>query len=520
MAAVICLSMVFPAFAFYDVTLQEDGGVTGTATVEMSVILSQSTISLKRTYEVGGQTETSEAVSETIYTADPSAFTFSESVHGSEGGIGDYENATTLYDIVSLKKDGDSRKGVWIYGDDAESPFPDYREILKAENMEKYDMFRLSSAAGQFFIVFGEAPLFSDVQPGAYYYDAVEWAVEKDITTGTGENAFSPDMTCTTSQILTFLWRANGSPEPSVANPFTNVSDDAYYAKAAVWAHESGPVSGTVFDGSYTVYPSFPEAGSTVTVTPKPDACYTVDTVTVTDSKGNTVAVTKGENGKYTYVQPSCAVTVAVTFKPVSGAFDCPRDESCPMAVSDDLSLGAWYHDGVHYCIDEDIMKGVDDGVFAPDVSTSRAMIAVMLWRLDGSPDMDGQNLGYPYADVNPDSWYTDAVYWARLNGVVTGYDTEHFGTDDAVTREQLAAMLFRYAKYKGIDMSKYESTDLSSFADAAYISDYALSAVKWACGAGIIKGAGDESSLSPKGETSRAEIAVMFMRYCVNISK
>ena len=77
-------------------------------------------------------------------------------------------------------------------------------------------------------------------------------------------------MTCTTSQILTFLWRANGSPEPSVANPFTNVSDDAYYAKAAVWAHERGPVSGTVFDGSYTVSPSFPEAGSTVTVTPNP----------------------------------------------------------------------------------------------------------------------------------------------------------------------------------------------------------------------------------------------------------
>lgn len=177
------------------------------------------------------------------------AFTFSESVHGSEGGIGDYENATTLYDIVGLKKDGGSRKGVWIYGDDTESPFPDCREILKAENMEKYDMFRLSGAAGQFFIVFGEAPLFSDVQPGAYYYDAVERAVEKDITTGTGENAFSPDMTCTTSQILTFLWRANGSPEPFVANPFTNVSDDAYYAKAAVWAHESGPVSGTVFDG-------------------------------------------------------------------------------------------------------------------------------------------------------------------------------------------------------------------------------------------------------------------------------
>ncbi len=93
-----------------------------------------------------------------------------------------------------------------------------------------------------------------------------------------------------------------------------------------------------------------------------------------------------------TSVQPSCTVTVAVTFKPVSGAFDCPRDESCPMAAFDDLSLGAWYHDGVHYCIDEDIMKGVDDGVFAPDVSTSRAMIAVMLWRLDGSPDIDGQN--------------------------------------------------------------------------------------------------------------------------------
>lgn len=249
LAAVICLSMVFPAFAFYDVTLQEDGGIYGTATVEMSGILSQSTISLKWTYEVGGQTDTSEAVSKTVYTVDPLSFTFSESAHNSDGGIMDYEGSTKLFDITALKRDDSGWKGVSLADPDAESPFPDYRDIFKEENKNKYDMFYFRSGAGEFFVVFGETPMFSDVQQGAYCYDAVQWAAGREITTGTGENTFSPDMTCTTSQILTFLWRANGSPEPSIANPFTNVSDDAYYAKAAAWAYESGLLSGTVFEG-------------------------------------------------------------------------------------------------------------------------------------------------------------------------------------------------------------------------------------------------------------------------------
>lgn len=292
----------------------------------MSGILSQSTISLKWTYEVGGQTETSEAVSETIYTADPSAFTFSESVHGSEGGIGDYENATTLYDIVGLKKDGGSWKGVWIYGDDAESPFPDYREILKAENMEKYDMFRLSSSAGSFFIVFGETPMFSDVQQGAYYYDAVQWAVGREITTGTGENTFSPDMTCTTSQILTFLWRANSSPEPSVANPFTNVSDDAYYAKAAVWAHESGLVSGTVFDGD--------------------SRCTRLSTVI------------------YLWTLAGKPSAASASFS------DVPSDPDAVSAVS--------------WAVENGITTGTGDNMFSPDVICSRGQIMTFLYR-DGT---------------------------------------------------------------------------------------------------------------------------------------
>lgn len=272
------------------------------------------------------------------------------------------------------------------------------------------------------------------------------------------------------------------------------------------------PVKNESENGSYTVSPSSPSNGEKVTITPKPDEGYVVGSVTVTDKNGRDVAVTPNTDGTYTFTQPSGSVTITVTFRKDTGVADCPRDETCPMAAFVDLNPNAWYHDGVHYCLEEELMNGVGSGAFAPNGTTSRAMIATILWRLEGSPVV---NYLMTYEDVDQDQWYTEAVRWAASVGVVTGYSSEAFGPDDPITREQLAAMLYRYAVYKGYDVRVGGNTNILSYSDASEISEYAVSTIQWACGAGIINGIGN-GQLDPKGSSTRAQAATMLMRFCV----
>ncbi len=190
----------------------------------------------------------------------------------------------------------------------------------------------------------------------------------------------------------------------------------------------------------------------------------------------------------------------------------CPKDETCPLAAFHDVKINEWYHDGAHFCVECGLMKGVSAGVFAPSSNVTRAQLAAILWRLEGSPATTG---GESFLDVAEGAWYTEAILWAKSEGVVSGYDDEHFGPNDAITREQMVALLYRYAQHKGLDVSIGE--DALHFDDAQRISAYAVPAMQWAVGSGIVSGMEQDGSklLVPKVATTRAQMASLMMRFC-----
>ena len=191
----------------------------------------------------------------------------------------------------------------------------------------------------------------------------------------------------------------------------------------------------------------------------------------------------------------------------------CAKDDTCPLAAFGDLTATAWYHDGVHYCLENGLMQGVSGGKFLPDGSTTRAQLVTILWRLEGSPKTTG---AVRFNDTPGGAWYTEAVRWAADCGVVKGYDNGCFGPNDAVTREQMAAILYRYAQHKGYDVSAGNDTNILSFADAMTVSEYAIPAMQWACGSGMVRGIAQKGGmlLAPRDTTTRAQTATLIMRF------
>ena len=170
-----------------------------------------------------------------------------------------------------------------------------------------------------------------------------------------------------------------------------------------------------------------------------------------------------------------------------------------------DVQNNAWYSEAIAYVYNNGLMKGTERG-FEPNADTTRAMIVTMLHRLEKEPAANGGGFG----DVASDQWYSEAVAWAAANGVVKGYNELEFAPEDYITREQLAAILFRYAQFKGLDASA--RGDLSGFADGAAVADWAEEAMQWAVGAGLLNG--DEGRLRPADKASRAEVAILLMRF------
>ena len=191
----------------------------------------------------------------------------------------------------------------------------------------------------------------------------------------------------------------------------------------------------------------------------------------------------------------------------------CLKEGACPIWPFTDAVPSAWYHDGVHYCIENGLMQGVSTAKFLPDGSTTRAQLVAILWRLEGSPEATNTA---SFGDVADGAWYAKAVRWAEGSGVVKGYDSEHFGPDDAVTREQMVTILYRYAQYKGYDVSVGEDTNILSFADAMTVSEYAIPAMQWACGSSMVNGIAQDGGmlLAPKDTTTRAQVATLMMRF------
>lgn len=177
-----------------------------------------------------------------------------------------------------------------------------------------------------------------------------------------------------------------------------------------------------------------------------------------------------------------------------------------------DLAADAWYTDAVAHVYRHDLMAGYGNDLFGPDDALSRAQLCQIVYNMEGQPAVTG---GSAFTDVAEGAWYADAVTWAASQGIVGGYGNGKFDPEDNITREQLAAILYRYAQAKGYDTSVGEDTNILSYTDALEISEYAIPAMQWACGAGILEG--DAGHLYPQGNATRAQIATMLMRFCEN---
>ena len=180
----------------------------------------------------------------------------------------------------------------------------------------------------------------------------------------------------------------------------------------------------------------------------------------------------------------------------------------------DDVGWADWFHDNVVYVYENGLMNGTGAAAFEPDGTVTRGMIVTILHRLEGEPAV---NYLMPFTDVAEGAWYAEAVRWAASEGIVTGVSETLFAPNDPITREQFAAILWRYAKYKGFDVSIGESANILSYADFGEIGEYAIPALQWACGEGIISGRG-EGVLDPRGTATRAEAAAMLQRFAANV--
>lgn len=248
-------------------------------------------------------------------------------------------------------------------------------------------------------------------------------------------------------------------------------------------------------------------AGDTVTLTAAGEG-----TLTVTDANGKTVALTDLGSGKYTFKMPSAKVSVG--FKTTADQ-PCDGGKDCPSAPFTDVDTAKWYHLSVDYVLTHKMMNGVSSRAFAPNANLTRGMLVQILYNLEGKPKGTAAN----FSDVQADAWYAEAVGWAASNKVVTGYADGTFRPDAAVTREQAAAILYRYAQSKGIDVSVGENTNILSYVDVQQASEYAIPALQWAVGAGVLNGK-NGGRLAPTGTATRAEIAAIMQRWCENIIK
>lgn len=254
--------------------------------------------------------------------------------------------------------------------------------------------------------------------------------------------------------------------------------------------------------GTVTVSPSRASSGRTVTITAAPDTGFALESLTVLDSRGNEIALTDKGDGKYTFTMPASRVTVEASFAPAPLPFE-------------DVAPGAWYESAVRYAYFHNIMEGMRETEFAPATALTRAMAVQILYNLEGQPDLSDENLGYPYEDVDAQAWHGNAVYWARITGVATGYGDGTFQPGDSITRQEFAQMLYNYAKYKGYDLCV--EGDLAQFPDSESVADWAEAAMRWANGNELINGH-DDGTIDAAGIGTRAQAASILMKFDQNL--
>lgn len=236
-------------------------------------------------------------------------------------------------------------------------------------------------------------------------------------------------------------------------------------------------------NGKISFDKSTAKKGDTVTVTITLDTGYELGGLTVTDAKGNTIAVAKKGDNQYTFTMPDGKVTVVPTFTKIA-------DEKPSSNSYTDVSTSDWYADAVAYVTDKGLMSGTGDNQFSPNATTTRGMLMTVLARYAGEDTTGGA------------TWYEKGMNWAKANGVSDGTNP-----NANITREQLVTMLYRYAG------SPAANGSLDSFSDAASVNSYAVNAMQWAVANGIVNGS--NGKLNPQNNATRAEVAAILMRFC-----
>lgn len=247
-----------------------------------------------------------------------------------------------------------------------------------------------------------------------------------------------------------------------------------------------------VNNGGVNASPSNAEKGATITITLSPDKGYKLDKLTVTDGSGKSVSTVKKSDTVYTFTMPASAVTVGVSY--------AKADETTSKTTFNDVSANDWFASAVDYVTGKGMMNGTAANTFSPKANTTRGMLMTVLARHAGEDTTGGS------------VWYEKGMNWAKANGVSDGTNPQV-----NITREQLAAMLYRYAQNKKYDVSGAKSLD--GYTDAQSVSSYAVPALQWANAAGVVTGKSG-SKLDPKGYATRAEVAAMLMRFCENVEK
>lgn len=259
--------------------------------------------------------------------------------------------------------------------------------------------------------------------------------------------------------------------------------------------------------GTASVDPATASAGTTVTVRIDPDEGFLVRDVSAVYGDYRLVEVTAQPDGTYTFVMPDADVAVSVLL-------GCDGGNRCPSRRFADVDTSQWYHDSLDWAVVHGILEGYSNtGLMKPDSPITRAEMAQVLWNLEGRPAAHGSALAFD--DVAEGDWFARAVAWASSVGIFQGYgDTGLFGPDDVLTREQSAAVMMRWERLCGEDVS--DRADLSLFPDANETSDWAIESVSWAVAADIIRGVGQPDGsllIDAQGECSRAQVATLLMR-------
>lgn len=326
-------------------------------------------------------------------------------------------------------------------------------------------------------------------------------------------------------------------PEPTFGDKYDNVPYKMLWNSASP---EDYTDNGTLVTLKFEVLPTAKAGMSKVTITYKQENVFDVDFNDVylkienggvnilTDGADATEENTPAEDEVPTPVEPEAdpkpvdptpvdpepevvAPAPDVTEPEEEEPVVTPEPEVKPEAEKvafDDVKATDWYYDYVNYVCENKMMNGVSATEFAPNVNLTRAMFVTVLYRMEGEPATESA----AFTDVAAGTWYEKSVAWASANGIVNGISATEFGPDANITREQMAAIIYRYAKYKNADVSVGENTNILSYEDFESISDYAIEPLQYVCGSGIINGT-TATTLAPKENATRAQAAAIFMR-------